>query len=462
MFLKNDFNSNKLMPKRTRITKNKDESIIEKTGPKRKLRLWDDSVVIDESNMDDEFIIGGTGGSGGMESIEELKSFEDLTYLRTLSPRKRRQLEEEEMRLNKLMSQDVPLKYRILELEAPDSIKTSGLTLIKRYQDDPENNSTCLTAAEKICELPWNQYHSIDIKDHQKAKYLENSYTIMNQVIYGQDTAKLEIVEYLASYISNNTNTRVLGLHGPPGIGKTSLIKNALSQAMGNRPVFYVSLGGANDAAFLNGSRPVWKGSQQGQLVNALIQSKCMNPIIYFDELDKVSETEKGEDIFKFLVHLTDPEQNSYIYDNFLNIGIDMSNVLFVFSYNYRDRITSPPLLERIKEINLEGFDNSDKVIIAGDYVIPKVCREFGLKHHEIAVFSKEVIEYINSKADWAEGVRPLLKVYQSLISKILTNVIINSNGSSKRSNLLKSKYTLTKIKLPLKLTTEIVDQLLS
>ena len=101
------------------------------------------------------------------------------------------------------------------------------------------------------------------------------------------------------------------------------------------------------------GSRPVWKGAQQGRLVDALVETKCMNPIIYFDELDKVSHTERGNQS-KFLVHLTDPEQNKEIYDSFLNTSLDLSGALFVFSYNYRDKINCVPLLERIKEIRLE------------------------------------------------------------------------------------------------------------
>ena len=139
---------------------------------KRKVRLWDDSTVIDDSNMDDEFIIG--------ESIEEDSDNEENNYLKTLTERERRFLIEEELRLKKFMSHDIPLKYRIIGLNTSDEIKTQGLTMLKRYNDDPENNSTCLTAAEKLCRIPWNVYHTLTIDHKDHSKFLESSYSIMN------------------------------------------------------------------------------------------------------------------------------------------------------------------------------------------------------------------------------------------------------------------------------------------
>ena len=215
---------------------------------KKRVRLWDDSVVIDNSDSEDEFELPDSPQhtrSGKHFGSED----GDLVYLNSLHPEQKKFLLEEELRLNKSLNQDVPLKWRILQLDAPDKIKGQALSFIRRHADDPENNSNCLTAAEKICEIPWGKFHTVDLSGAGSvAKILEDSYSTMNREIYGQDPAKLEIVEYLSSVLSNHNSARVLGLYGPPGIGKTTLIKNALSRALGDRPFYYISLGGADDA----------------------------------------------------------------------------------------------------------------------------------------------------------------------------------------------------------------------
>jgi len=434
----------------TKITKSRKRSRGDSVDRPLK-RLWDNTEIT-EDDWDTEFIIG--------EDPDEVPhTNEEEQYLLQLSDQEREALEAEELRLHKLMAQDVPLKYRIINTDASDKVKSISLTYLKRYLDDPENNSTCLTAAEKICEIPWNKHHKIEISKNQRAKFLESAYETMNQTIYGQETAKLEIIEYLTGYINNHQHSSVLGLHGPPGIGKTSLIKEAISKVMGDRPFYYISLGGVTDVSFLIGSRAVWKGSQPGRLTEAVIASKCMNPIFYFDELDKINMAEKGQDILNFLVHLTDPVQNSHIYDTFLNISLDLSGAMFVFSYNDREIINSGPLLDRIKEIHMVGYNAQEKMVISKNYLIPKISDKFGVNIDEICIFTDNVINYLNKLAGGADGVRPIIHIYKTLIGKILTNITLSNN-----SGVLGNKYPLkiAKKQLPLKLTIPIINKYLN
>lgn len=344
------------------------------------------------------------------------------------------------------------LLERINGIEATPEIKKHAMDLLKSYRNDNENGANFRSAIEKICQIPWNKFHNISVD--KPAEFLENSFNTMNRSIYGQEPAKLELIEFMATYLETGGKcTRVIGLQGEAGVGKTSLAF-ALKEALGDRPFRYFTLGGANDLSMLIGSRPVWKGSSCGQLTNAVIEAKCMNPILYFDEVDKISNTEEGCDVSNFLLHLTDPAQNTQINDRFTGINIDLSQALIVFSYNDRTRINKI-LLDRIKEIPMNGFNDQEKIFIAKDYIIPKLCAYFGCTDR--ITFAQETISYINSlTVEKDAGVRPLIKLYEGLISKIITSSIVHS---TKRATSLKTKYN--PIKLPTVVTREMVGKLL-
>ena len=137
----------------------------------------------------------------------------------------------------------------------------------------------------------------------------------MNRVIYGQDETKDVIIQIISKMITNPQKSgNVFAVYGPPGVGKTTIIKEGMSQALG-LPFAFISLGGATDSSYLDGHGYTYEGSIPGKIVDLLKKSKCMNPIFYFDELDKVSDTRKGEEIANLLIHLTDPSQNNMFQD---------------------------------------------------------------------------------------------------------------------------------------------------
>lgn len=417
----------------------------------KRARLWDDTEIT-EFNAEDEFYIGPALSNDNTSKPEG-------RFLDTLATKERKVLADEETRIMRLIGTNMPLRYRVLSLNAPDEVKVHALQMLKSYENDNENGASFLSAVENICQIPWGKYHELNVPVSSQSDFLDNSYRIMNEVIYGQDAAKLEMVEYLASYIKPGSKiSQVIGLCGTHGVGKTTLGRNALSKALGDRPFYYITLGGSNDVSVLMGSQPVWKGSSCGHMVRAVISSGCMNPIIFFDELDKISETEGGKDIVSFLLHVTDPAQNSHVFDRFTGINVDLSRALIMFSYNDSSKI-SHILMDRIMEINMPGFTAEEKVVIARDYVLPGLYTELGMDLSKVQL-NDQMIQYVNSLIpDTNEGVRPLSKVYKKLLRKLNVNMIVHTHN--KKTTILKSKYSLGPVKLPTVITKQMIDCLL-
>merc|ERR1719262_1230068 len=160
----------------------------------------------------------------------------------------------------------------------------------------------------------------------------------------------------------------VLGIQGPPGNGKTTLCRKGIAEALG-RPFVQLSLGGATDASVLEGHSYTYVGSAWGRVVGLLMEAQCMNPVIFFDELDKVSDTPRGEEITGVLTHLTDHSQNMTFNDRYFEgIPLDLSQALFVFSFNDESRLNHV-LKDRLTLIHTEGFDQSAKFQISREFL---------------------------------------------------------------------------------------------
>ena len=240
----------------------------------------------------------------------------------------------------------------------------------------------------------------------------------MEDAIYGHEEAKLQIMQFVSSWIANpKAAGNVLSIHGPPGVGKTTLIKDGVAKALG-RPFHFITLGGATDASFLDGHSYTYEGSTWGRIVDVLIKSKCMNPVIYFDELDKVSDTPKGEEINNLLIHLTDGSQNDRFQDKyFTGIDLDLSRCLFIFSHNNHERV-NPILRDRMYNIQVQGFNVKEKLVIAETYLVSSALREVNL--FEKIGISKEIITHIIERFTGEEkGVRELKRCIQTVISKL-------------------------------------------
>ena len=251
---------------------------------------------------------------------------------------------------------------------------------------------------DTLLDIPFNIYKTPHYLNNEKIKnsatYLKESKDYMDTIIYGQQKTKKHIVEILAKMISNpKTLGSVFAIHGEAGTGKTTLIKDGLSTIFG-LPFIFISLGGAYDRTFLAGSNYVYEGSACGKIIQSLKQSQCMNPIFYFDELDKVSNTDKGQEIINLLIHLTDYTQNSHFNDDYMDgIALDLSRATFIFSFNDKTKI-SPILLDRMEIIKFNSYTPLEKKYIAIHFLLPTIVKNiFGEK-------CKQKIELLDEQLD--------------------------------------------------------------
>ena len=350
----------------------------------------------------------------------------DITYFKSLNTEKQNSL----MKVLEYKASPaevvVPIKFKILEKVAviPSLQRIAMAKYNALCNIDPSSTEyyKCSHWIDGFTGLPLGTYKDLPVKledgPEKCGAFMDTVRSCMDSAIYGHEDAKLQIMQFVSSWIANpKSHGNVLSIHGPPGIGKTSLIKDGVAKALG-RPFHFITLGGATDASFLDGHSYTYEGSTWGKIVDVLIQSKCMNPIFYFDELDKVSETPKGEEIMNMLIHLTDGSQNDRFQDKyFTGIDLDLSRCLFIFSHNNHEKV-NPILKDRMYNIAVEGFNVKQKLKIAEDYLVGQALREVGL--FEKVMFSRDMIEFIiETYTNGEPGVRELKRCIQTVINKI-------------------------------------------
>lgn len=276
---------------------------------------------------------------------------------------------------------------------------------------------------DDIMKIPFGYYSESEAPDKsdtvEVGKYLTNIRKTLDNNTYGQSKTKDTLVELIASWITNpKTKGRAIGLLGEPGVGKTSLIRDGLAKAL-NRPFVSMSLAGINDDAYLSGHGFTYEGSKCGKIVDMLIEADCMNPIIFLDELDKVSSGRGGKAIISKLIEIIDYSQNNEFEDlYFSGIKIDLSKCIFIFSLNSID--LNPILMDRIEVIKCESFKVLDKIVIARDYLIKTELENILIDKKDI-IFTPQVIEYIVRNYSNNKGVRDLKCNIGILIRKLNT-----------------------------------------
>jgi len=323
------------------------------------------------------------------------------------------------------VKKEQPLMFRLLQMNLKPEMMAMVMTRYNSMnQMDPGSGEYYKLRAwmEKLVSMPLGVYKEMPVNLEKGPEacgpFMEKARSYLEDAIYGQDDAKLQIMQFISSKIANPTSSGLsLMLVGPPGIGKTSLIKNGIAKAL-EWPFQFISLGGDSDSSTYTGHQFVYEGSHCGKIANCLAQSKSMSMILMFDELDKVSATPKGEEIQNLLVHLTDPVQNMEFEDKYLTgIPLDMSRTMFVFSANDITKVDRV-LLDRMIVVSLSGYQPKDKAIIAEKYLLPAALKEVNLM--EKVSISPQIIQHIiENYANEETGVRELKRCIEQIVQRI-------------------------------------------
>ena len=315
-------------------------------------------------------------------------------------------------------SEDIDdLREKINKAGMPDNVKSEAakqLARLERMHPDASEASMVRTYLDWLVELPWAT-STTDNLDITHARH------VLDDDHYDLHKVKERILEFLAVRKLKEKDLRgpILCFAGPPGVGKTSLGKS-IAKAMG-REYFRLSLGGVKDEAEIRGHRRTYVGAMPGKIIHALKAAKTNNPVIVLDEIDKLGSDFRG-DPSAAMLEVLDPEQNSTFRDNYLNVDFDLSNVLFIATANVVENIPSA-LRDRMELINISGYTENDKLVIAKQHIIEKQIKQNGITSEHIE-FTDDGIKTIISGYTRESGVRNLEREVGSVCRKIARKVV--------------------------------------
>ena len=330
------------------------------------------------------------------------------------------------------------LELELKEVEAKLGIRTENE--IKKHICKNVNK-----IYDNIDELiqEWNNYKQ------RKRLYLKQVRETLDKCVHGHDECKSYIEKIIGQWMNGKMEGTVFGLQGPPGVGKTSIAKKGIAKCLIDvdghpRPFCFLPLGGSSNGSTLEGHNYTYLGSTWGKIIDLIKEAKCMNPIIYIDEVDKISNTARGNEISSILTHLTDPSQNSQFNDRYFSgIDFDLSKVIFIFSYNDRNKIDRI-LLDRITEIKVKAIGITDKIKIAKYYLMPEILEQVGFKKDDILI-NKSEIKFIIENYTFEAGVRKLKEKLYEIVRDVNFKKILNEE-----------------IKLPYLVTQENIEEIFS
>jgi hypothetical protein len=395
--------------------------------------------------------------------LRKKNSTNDLKYFKDhLSTDEQTAVLKELEHLNKLTITDKPYRLALLQSDIPQVFKAIALKKITnlRYMEPGAGEYYKIKNwVDTFMQIPFGRHCNLPLtitdgieKCHD---FMENAKSTLDSAVYGLNDAKMQIMQMLGQWIANpSAMGTAIAINGPMGTGKTSLVKEGISKIL-NREFAFVPLGGATDSSYLEGHSYTYEGSTWGKVVDILIRSKSMNPVIYFDELDKISETPKGEEIIGILTHLTDTSQNSQFHDKyFAEIDFDLSKCLFIFSYNDPLKV-NPILLDRMYKIKTMGYPMKDKIVIAKQYLIPRIRYEVNFKDGDIIIPDGTLNYIIENYTEKEDGVRNLKRCIEIVYKKL------NLYRLVKPGTTLFDKENTLAVEFPFTVTCDIINNLI-
>ncbi|MBC2846834.1 endopeptidase La [Winogradskyella flava] len=319
------------------------------------------------------------------------------------------------------------MKARAKDKKWDDKVKAhfdKELAKMQRMNPQVAEYSIQRNYLDLFLDLPWNEF-SDDKFD------LKRAMKILDRDHFGLDDVKKRIIEYLAVLkLRNDMKSPILCLYGPPGVGKTSLGKS-IAEALG-REYVRISLGGLRDEAEIRGHRKTYIGAMPGRIIQSLKKAGTSNPVFVLDEIDKLSTGNQG-DPSSAMLEVLDPEQNSEFYDNFLEMGYDLSKVMFIATSNSMATI-QPALRDRMEIINVTGYTIEEKVEIAKRHLLPKQLKEHGLDGTALKI-GKPQLEKIVEGYTRESGVRGLEKQIAKMVRYAAKNIAMDEGYNVKISN---------------------------
>ena len=394
--------------------------------------------------------------------IREKNTMNDFDFFEKLECENQHKIIKELREINKITKIEKPYRLSLLEADIPVNFKGAAMKKINmmRYMDPGNGEYYKLKNwVDTFMRVPFGKYESLPInisdgvdKCHE---FMEKAQKTLDNAVYGLNDAKIQIMQMLGQLI---TNPKALGtaiaIQGPMGTGKTTLVKEGISKIL-NRPFAFIALGGATDSSFLEGHSYTYEGSTWGKIVQILIDSKCMNPVIYFDELDKISDTPKGEEIAGILTHLTDTSQNSQFHDKyFTEIDFDLSKCLFIFSYNDESKI-NPILKDRMYRIHTKGYSVKQKSVISNNYLLPKIREQVKFSTEDIIIPEQSINYIVDNHCNKEDGVRNLKRCLEIIYTKLNLYRLMKPG-----TNLFEEDMSL-KVQFPFTVTKDVIDKLI-